>query len=205
MTARRGTALRRSLAVLAGALLVLLAPLATALPAQAHDRLESSSPADGSVVDVAPTSVVLTLSAPALALGTQVVVTGPGGAVVSTGDPQLVDDTVTQQLAGDLPAGQYRVEWRVTSSDGHPVSGSLAYTASAGAQGGASESPSATGPATPSATPSASASAAGSDAAPVAASSGGGSGGLPTGAAVAVLAVLAGLAAAVVVVVRRRR
>jgi methionine-rich copper-binding protein CopC len=96
----------------------------------AHDRLESTNPADGSTVEVAPGSVVLTMSSAPLALGTQVQVSGPDG-IVSGGDPQIVDDTVTQALTGDRPAGTYEVQWRVTSSDGHPISGSFAFTATA--------------------------------------------------------------------------
>lgn len=195
----------RALALLAGALLVLL----PALPAQAHDRLEASSPADGSTVPTAPSAVVLTFNAPAIALGSKVVVTGPDGAVVSEGDAQFVDTAVTQQLAGDLPAGQYRVEWRVTSSDGHPVSGTFAYTASAPAAGSTTASPSGTPSATESSTPSAPGSATPSEAAsspagPVAdpsSSSSGAPAWLVAGGAVVALAVVAAVAAAVL---RRR-
>lgn len=191
---------RRALALLAGALLVLV----PALPAQAHDRLEASSPADGSAVQAAPTSVVLTFSAPAIALGSEVVVTGPDGRVVSVGDAQFVDSTVTQPLAGELPAGQYRVDWRVTSSDGHPVSGTFGYTASAAAAGSA---PAAT---SPSAAPSSAPPSAGvpsstpgvpSDAS-AAASSGSGSSGW--GVALGAVALLAVVAAVAAVVLRRR-
>jgi hypothetical protein len=39
-----------------------------------------------------------------------------------------VDNEVRQSLAGG-PAGAYTVVWRVTSADGHPVSGTFAFTA----------------------------------------------------------------------------
>ena len=41
--------------------------------------------------------------------------------------------TVTQPLAGGLPAGAYTVEWRVTSADGHPLSGTFGFTVAQGA------------------------------------------------------------------------
>lgn len=111
------------------------AGLASAAPAAAHDRLESTNPGDGAVVDVAPAAVVLTMSSTPIALGTQVQVKGPDGEVVSSGDPQIVDATVTEPLTGTLPAGTYEVQWRITSSDGHPVSGTFSFTASAAASG----------------------------------------------------------------------
>lgn len=99
-------------------------------PAAAHDALVSSDPANGATVVTAPDRVTLTLDEPALAIGTTLRVIGPGGDVQS-GGPHLVNSTVTQELAPGIPAGGYRIAWRVTSVDGHPVSGELSFTASA--------------------------------------------------------------------------
>ncbi|PWJ53131.1 hypothetical protein SAMN06264364_11426 [Quadrisphaera granulorum] len=197
---RLPAALALLLPALTSALLLVLIP---ALPAQAHDRLESSAPADGAVLDIAPTSVVLTFSAPPIGLGAKVVVTGPDGAVVSSGDPRVVDRTVTEDLAGDLPAGQYRVEWRVTSSDGHPVSGELTYTASAPAPSTSPPSSSSTNAAPATASPaSPSSSPAVDDDVPAgAASSSGPQGWVLAGVAVLALALAAGVGTAL----RRRR
>ena len=104
--------------------------LATAVPASAHDVLRSTNPADGAVVDRLPDRVVLTFGEPALAIGTEVVVTGPAGPV-SDGPPQLVDAEVRQPVRAG-PAGRYTVLWRVTSADGHPVSGTFAFTTQQG-------------------------------------------------------------------------
>ncbi|NAZ83121.1 copper resistance protein CopC [Kineococcus sp. R8] len=119
---------------------------AAAAPAAAHDRLQSTLPADGATLEVAPDRVELVMSSDPLGLGTQVQVTGPAG-VVSTGQAQVVDDTVTQALAADRPAGTYEVQWRITSSDGHPVSGSFRFTTTA-----AGAAPAATPTTTPSPT-----------------------------------------------------
>lgn len=116
-----------------------------ALPASAHDEIVSTDPANGATVATAPDHVTLTFSDKAIALGTEVKVTAPDGSVVSSGDPQLGPTTVVQPLTGARPAGTYKVDWRVTSADGHPVSGTFTFVASA-----------ATGMPSPSATPTAS-------------------------------------------------
>jgi len=124
---------RRWLATMIGALALVVL---TAVPASAHNSLVSTAPvADGSV-DRTPDRVILTFDEPALALGTQIVVTGPTGPV-QVGPPQLVDQTVSQPLQPGAPAGVYRVTWRVTSTDGHPISGSYAFTAAAAGAGSA--------------------------------------------------------------------
>jgi hypothetical protein len=121
-----GGRVRRALVVLAGAAVALAL---VAGPAAAHDEIVGTSPADASTVEVAPDRVVLTFAEPAIALGTQVVVTGPGGVVVSQGDVTLDGSTVVQALAASRPAGKYSVDWRVTSADGHPVTGAFTFTA----------------------------------------------------------------------------
>ncbi|MFS0705164.1 copper resistance protein CopC [Cellulomonas sp. 179-A 9B4 NHS] len=116
----------------------LLAALATAVvtlvlaavPAAAHNSLRSSDPADGAAVAGAPAQITLTFDQAALELGSEVVVTAEDGTVVSTGPVQLADVSVVQPLAEDRPAGAYRVDWRVTSADGHPISGTFGFTAS---------------------------------------------------------------------------
>jgi len=118
--------------LLAGALagLVLFAPVVGASSAEAHDVLVSTSPADGSTVDTVPNEVVLTFDQPAIAVGTEIAVSGPDGDV-QQGRPRLVDSTVRQGLAAGSPAGSYTVTWRVTSADCHPVSGTFSFTAMA--------------------------------------------------------------------------
>lgn len=133
----------RVLAVLAALVLAFAALVAGAPHAAAHNTLLGTDPEDGATLATPPTHLTLTFDQPAQALGTEVVVLGPDGATVSTGTPEIVDDTVAQALAADLPAGAYTVQWRVTSADGHPLSGELAFTATAGT------APAVTAPATP--------------------------------------------------------
>lgn len=84
--------------------------------------------------------MVLTLEEPALAFGAAVVVTGPSGEV-QQGSPRLLGRTVSQDLRSGAPAGTYTVSWRVTSGDGHPISGRFSFTARSAAP---SSSPEAT-------------------------------------------------------------
>jgi len=184
-------------ALAAGAVLL----VAPAGPASAHNQLEATVPADGAVVDAPPASVVLTFDQPVLALGTQVVVLGPDGAPVSTGDPVLVDDDVTQDLGGELPAGAYRVEWRATSADGHPVSGELGFTASGPGTGAAAAPPPPAGGTSASGAPAASAPLEAPDRS---AADPGGAGSSSTAVALALAAAVAA-AVGVVALVRRRR
>ncbi len=139
----------RAAGTLAGLAVLLTTMVLGAAPALAHNTLISTDPADGSTVEVAPSRVTLTFDEPAQALGTEMVVLGPDGSTVSTGDAELVDSTVSQALVPDLPAGMYTVQWRVTSADGHPLSGALTFTAT-----DATGSPAAAPAATPTPAPS---------------------------------------------------
>ena len=110
--------------------ILLVAVVVTVLgagPAWAHNALISTTPGDGKTVRTPPSSVVLTFTEPAIRFGTRVLVTGPDGSATD-GDPQLVDTAVEQDLKAELPAGEYTVEWRVASADGHPISGTFSFT-----------------------------------------------------------------------------
>lgn len=113
--------------VAVGAALVLGAP-----PALAHDGLLGSSPAAAATVPTAPGTVELEFTGEPLPLGTQVAVTGPDGAAVTAGPAEIEGTTVVQPLTAELPAGAYRVDWRSTSSDGHPLTGTFGFTVTTG-------------------------------------------------------------------------
>ncbi|MCZ2839065.1 copper resistance CopC family protein [Modestobacter sp. VKM Ac-2985] len=117
--------------LLVGLLTVLLLGIG-APPARAHDALLGSSPSAGAAVPTAPSAVELQFSGTPLPLGTEVRVLGPDGAVVSTGAAEIRDTTVTQSLTAGLAAGSYTVQWRSTSSDGHPLTGTWDFTVAAG-------------------------------------------------------------------------
>ena len=106
----------------------------SAAPASAHDDLISSTPAAGETVARPPDAVVLVLDERPLAIGIQVVVTGPAGPV-QRGASTIAGNSVRQPLASDAPAGKYTVAWRVASADGHPVTGTFPFIAKTAAAG----------------------------------------------------------------------
>lgn len=119
---------------LASALLALGLLVAFPWAAAAHDALERTDPADGSSVSLLPASVTLTFSENPLELGTQVVVTGPTGPV-SSGTPTIQGRDVVQAISPTAPGGDYTVSYRVTSDDGHPVTGTFSFHATVGLDG----------------------------------------------------------------------
>lgn len=117
----------RLLAALAA--LVALAAWAIATPALAHDRLLEASPADGSEVRQGEFSTLtLTFSAAPLELGNQVVVTDADGTELFNGEPAVEGMSAVATLEKAPAPGALSVQWRVVSSDGHPITGTLAYT-----------------------------------------------------------------------------
>ena len=113
-------------ALLAGATLALVAT-----PAMAHSELTSASPSDGSTLTSAPTQVVLTFNENIIAIGNQVSVRDASGALVSDGNPTVVDSTVTQNLKPLTYNGVYAITYRIVSADGHPVERNLSFTLNA--------------------------------------------------------------------------
>lgn len=99
-----------------------------ASPAAGHDVLVGTDPADGAVLDAAPTQVVLTFAAEQAGVGAEVAVTGPDGTSWSDGAAVVTGTTVTQALAAGMPDGAYTVAWRSVAQDGHPVTGTFAFT-----------------------------------------------------------------------------
>src|SRR5215207_10660084 len=93
---RSETRARRIVLVLLGALVALVV---ASRPAAAHTELISTTPADQQTVSRAPSVVVLTFDESVLAMGAQVVVTGPHGSV-QVGAPEGTDSTVSQNLQG---------------------------------------------------------------------------------------------------------
>lgn len=117
-----------SVAALVVGLLVLLTALLTAGPASAHDIVTGSDPADGSTVAMAPSRVTVTFDeAPEAAFSTLTVV-GPDGAQHQQGATTTAGDVVSVGVGALPTAGEYEVGYRIVSSDGHPVTGSVSFT-----------------------------------------------------------------------------
>ena len=126
---RRGRALLASLAVAFGIV------LAVAGPASAHATLESTTPAENSVVANAPSQVTLTFDEGVGISADSVRVFDPNGARVDDGTTTATSNpaTIEISLRSGLGNGTYTVAWHVISADSHPVEG--AYVFSIGAAG----------------------------------------------------------------------
>ena len=187
--------LRGLLAVLA---LMMSVVLGTATAAQAHVGLRSSNPSEGSTVTGPLPAVDLTFTG--RVLPREVTVTGPAGASAATAAATASGVVITQPVAL-TDAGTYTVAYAITSSDGHPVEGSLTFTYAPPAPlAPSSEAPASTSP--PSVAPASLAPAEPSEAATTSAAQS--STGVP-GWALAAGAVIVLVAAAVLLTVRRRR
>lgn len=138
----------RTAAALAAALL-LVAPVALAAPAAAHDELLSTDPADGASLAEAPSVITLTFGEDAQKLGTAVVVTDSAGAKLNDGPTAVDGPLVTQAITAPTAAGEVRVSYRVVSSDGHPVTGTIRFVVTAAPSPTAA--PSSSAPASPTA------------------------------------------------------
>lgn len=119
-------------------------------PAAAHARLIGSDPEDGATVDVAPVEIVLEFSERVQEDFAQVAVLDADDGHHEDGEPVVSGSTVTQAVNA-LSAGDYRISYRVGSSDGHPISGTLTFTVTAreDAEPVASPEPTHTAPASP--------------------------------------------------------
>ena len=115
---------RLSVLVLVG----LLTLLGSAGVANAHTRLESSDPAEGAALATAPAQVTLTFSEPVSPPEGAVEIIGPDNVTWQVGAVTAAGATITAPVTPTGPAGAYVLAYRVVSSDGHTVAGSVNFT-----------------------------------------------------------------------------
>ena len=101
----------------------------SAAPASAHNELLSSNPADRAKLTALPPAVVLTFAEPANPRFLRIAATGPDGQSMAAGAPVAAGASVRQPLTAASASGRYTVAYRVVSQDGHPVQGSVSFTA----------------------------------------------------------------------------
>ena len=116
-----------------GALLLsALLPALTPAAASAHAVLESSSPTKDSSIGTAPAEVVLTFGEPVAEGFAELALVGPDGTSHwEAGKPVISGAKVSAPLKQLGETGKYTIQYRVTSDDGHPVSGSFSFTLTA--------------------------------------------------------------------------
>lgn len=128
------------------ALLMLAALLLTAAPAAAHTALVGTDPAADTTLPTGPARVTATFNETLQPTFAAMTVVGPDGNLWSQGDATVRGASVGVDLRPLGPAGRYTVNYRVTSQDGHVVSGSWSFSVtvpSTGAPGPAVQKPAA--------------------------------------------------------------
>ncbi|MFC0582935.1 copper resistance CopC family protein [Micrococcoides hystricis] len=131
--------------ILAG-LAALALSVAAIIPATAHDELIKAVPAENAELATAPDQVELTFSGnltTGQGIPNVILVRGEDDTNWAEGEAEVDGRTISVGVKENLPAGEYRVSYRVVYSDGHPEEKMYRFTV-AGEQTGAAEQDTAT-------------------------------------------------------------
>ena len=101
--------------------------------AQAHSALESSTPAQGQLVETLPSEISITFNEELISIEGESVNTltlkGADGTSYELLPPTIVGAVLSARVAGgDYPAGDYLLSYRAVSADGHPVTGVISFS-----------------------------------------------------------------------------
>ncbi|WP_293051437.1 copper resistance CopC family protein [Mycobacterium sp.] len=99
----------------------------TAALAHAHAVLLSTDPPADAQLSVGPTRVSATFNEQLQTTFAAMTVVGPDGNVWSAGEPQVQGAVISVGMRPLGPVGSYTVHYRVTSADGHVVSGTWSF------------------------------------------------------------------------------
>ena len=118
--------------LLAVAAVAVLSTVVVGGPAQAHDSLVSSEPANGAVLTTLPDQFSVTANEPLLDLGGEsrgfaMLLRGPDGLYYGNGCVSIQGATLSTDAALG-PAGAYTLDWQLISTDSHSVSGEIGFT-----------------------------------------------------------------------------
>ncbi len=102
--------------------------LFSAAPASAHSELVSSDPPADVTLEFAPIGVGLKFNQDINESFATISVVGPGDTQWTQGTATVEGPDVSVLLEDGLPNGQYTVGYRVTSADGHPITGSYGFS-----------------------------------------------------------------------------
>ncbi|MFE3542105.1 copper resistance protein CopC [Nocardia sp. NPDC059177] len=98
--------------------------------ASAHSGAVSSVPENGSTIEVGPARASVTFNENLQENFPSLTVVGPDGRLWSKGKATVDGKSVSVELGELGPVGEYTIAFRVTSADGHPVSGTRTFTLS---------------------------------------------------------------------------
>ena len=107
-------------------LAILLSALAFGTDALAHASLVATEPADGSVLALAPNTVLLRFNEPVKPVVIELV--DAEGKAREDATVRAAGANIVITLPENLPRGTQAVSYRVVSADGHPVAGSMLFS-----------------------------------------------------------------------------
>jgi copper resistance protein C len=106
---------------------IALAAALSAGAASAHAFRVSTDPAENTALSSGPTQVSATFNEQLQTGFAAMTVVGPDGNLWSSGQPQVQGAVISVGVRPLGPTGTYTVNYRVTSADGHVVSGSWSF------------------------------------------------------------------------------
>ena len=121
--------------MVAAALLMIGLTITGVGTASAHTVLTASDPPPGAVLSVGPNRVSATFNEELQTGFAAMTLVGPDGNLWSAGDPEVRGAQAGVAVRPLGPSGNYTVNYRVTSADGHAVSGSWTFTVTAPSTG----------------------------------------------------------------------
>lgn len=101
--------------------------------AHAHSALETSTPAQGQIVETLPSEISITFNEELIAIEGESINTltlkGADGTSYELLPPTIVGAVLSARVAGgDYPAGDYLLSYRAVSADGHPITGEITFS-----------------------------------------------------------------------------
>lgn len=104
-----------------------LAIMITPTAASAHAALADSNPRDGATLTALPDRVTISLNEP-VRDPAQIVVLDADDNRLNRKTVEVADKTASSQILNQPGPGKYTMSYRVVSTDGHPVTGTIAFT-----------------------------------------------------------------------------
>ncbi|MBX8691824.1 copper resistance protein CopC [Mycobacterium sp. 20091114027_K0903767] len=134
----------RLLAATLTGLMLAASALVGAPAASAHAARVAAEPAEGAALTTSPARVSATFNEALQPAFANMTVVGPDNNLWSEGDPSVAGAVLSVGVRPLGPTGTYTVNYRVTSADGHVVSGSWSFdltVAGTGTPGAAASAP----------------------------------------------------------------
>jgi methionine-rich copper-binding protein CopC len=138
--------MNRPLATLVVAISLTVMAVAGAGVASAHATRVATDPVENTELSQSPQKVSATFNEKLQPLFAAMTVVGPDGNLWSTGNPHVDGAVISVGVLPLGPSGTYTVNYRVTSADGHVVSGSWPFRLTVSGTGTPGPSASATSP-----------------------------------------------------------